>query len=497
MPARQVAAVVDQTPPCAYRWARGTRVGITDTITFICSACGHSADFPKAQVGKAIYCPKCQAAQVVKGAGASTDRFRAERIPTGRIVKAEGGASDGEAAAHGMAGTARLDFLCGACNHTSRISAALAGQPVRCPTCGTVQLAGVAGLRVVRLDGQGKLPFECTSCSYQARLNPEYAGKAIRCPKCQGAQVVPRVQRDPSGTHPTIPAGGAAVRSEPGTAAVRRPATGSIAKAPSSTERRSEPSAALRTPAGGITVPQPMPMPTPLPGKMATPPPGLIRTPSPERSSSASALALPSVPTDDADSGLDLGDGAPGAVPGEPAAARPRGGVVRRSGRIQTQRQPQSGDEPTLEPARAVQPEPEQQFQEGAVQAPTAAVDRPARAAWLAPVLGVLAVVALTASLALVVMLNAAGGRESSLQQQLRDQGGRIEASTAEIEGLRQKLVEAEAGRKLVASERDELRSGFDALRRDHEQLKAETDRLKAAAAASPSPPAHGQPSGK
>lgn len=488
---------------------------MTDTITFTCTACGHSADFPKAQAGKAIYCPKCQAAQVVKAPGTGTDRFRAERIPTGRIVKAEASTTEAEAAAapHGMAGTARIDFLCGACNHTSRISAALSGQPVRCPTCGTVQLAGVAGLRVVRLDGQGKLPFTCTACNYQARLNPEYSGKAIRCPKCQGAQVVPRILRDPSGAHQALPSGAAVVRSEPGTGSIKRPATGSFPKPPAAAaaETRSEPSAALRTPAGGIPVPQPMPTPTPLPGSLATPPPGSIRTPPPEPTSSASGLALPAVPTDDADSGLDLGD-TPKPATAEPAPARPRGGVVRRSGRMNAQRTPRPGDEPTLEPARAVQPEPDHVPETPAkppapaaiAPAATAAVPTPSRAkpaagppAWLVPALGVAAVVGVIASVVLLVMLNAASGRESGLQQQLSGERKRVTEVTAEIESLKQKLIDSEAGKQLVTGERDELRTGFDALRREHEQLKAEADRLKAEAAAKPLAPANGQPAGK
>ena len=500
---------------------------MTDTITFTCSACGHSADFPKAQMGKAIYCPKCQAAQVVKAPGTGTDRFRAERIPTGRIVKAEATTTEAEAEAapHGMAGTARIDFICGACNHTSRISAALSGQPVRCPTCGTVQLAGVAGLRVVRLDGQGKLPFTCTSCSYQARLNAEYSGKAIRCPKCQGAQVVPRILRDPSGAHPALPSGASVVRSEPGTGSVKRPATGSFPKPPAGNEPvRSEPSAALRTPAGGIVVAQPMPTPTPLPGSLATPPPGSLRTPQPEPTSSASAMALPSVPTDDGDSGLDLGDGAPKSASAEPAPARPRGGVVRRSGRMNAQRTPQPGDEPTLEPARAVQPEPDHIAQDPVVKTPlpaaaasAAVAAAPAQPAqprakpaasqpvWLVPVLGVAAVVAVIASLVLLVMLNASGGRESGLQQQLAGERKLVADGAVELERLKQKLIDSEAGKNLITTERDELRTSFDAMRRDHELLKAEVDRLKAEAAAAkpqvpagkPLAPANGQPAGK
>lgn len=516
---------------------------MTDTISFTCSACGHTADFPKAQVGKAIYCPKCQAAQVVKAPGGGTDRFRAERIPTGRIVKADATTTEAEAEAvpHGMAGTARIDFICGACNHTSRISAALSGQPVRCPTCGTVQLAGVAGLRVVRLDGQGKLPFTCTACSYQARLNSEYSGKAIRCPKCQGAQVVPRILRDPSGAHPAIPSGAPVVRSEPGTGSIKRPATGSFSKPTVSAEPsakrpatgsfakptasaepvRSEPSAALRTPAGGIAVAQPMPTPTPLPGSLATPPPGSLRVPQLEPTSSASAMALPSVPTDDADSNLDLGDGPAPAASAEPAPARPRGGVVRRSGRMNAQRTPQPGDEPTLEAARAVQPEPDHIAQDPVVKTPLPAASAPpaptqqpapSRAkpaaghpAWLVPALGVAAVVAGIASLVLLVMLNAASGRESGLQQQLTAERKHVAESATEIEGLKQKLIDSEAGKKLITSERDELRSGFDAMRRDHELLKAEAERLKAEAAAAkpqvpagkPLAPANGQPAGK
>ena len=490
-------------------------LGMTDTILFTCSACGHTADFPKAQEGKAIYCQKCQAAQVVKAPLGGTDRFRAERIPTGRIVKAETTTTttteaEAGAAPHGMAGTARIDFTCGACNHTSRISAALSGQPVRCPICGTVQLAGVAGLRVVRLDDQGKLPFTCTACSYQARLNAEYSGKAIRCPKCQGAQVVPRILRDPTGAYPALPSGASVVRTEPGTGSIKRPATGSYPKPPPGNEPvRSVPSAALRTPAGGIVIAQPMPAPTPLPGSLVTPPPGALRAPQLEPTSSASAMALPSVPTDEADSELDLGDGPVTAASAERAAARPRGGVVRRSGRMNAQRTTQPGDEPTLEAARAVQPEPDHLAHEAAVKAPPPAASAPtqpassratsaaAHPAWLVPALGVTAVVAAIASLVLLVMFNAASGRESGLQQQLTSERKLVEKARTEIEGLKQQLIDSEAGKKLLNGERDELRTGFDSMRRDHELLKAEVERLKAEAAAKPLVPTDGKPVGK
>jgi hypothetical protein len=220
-------------------------------------------------------------------------------------------------------------------------------------------------------------------------------------------------------------------------------------------------------------------------------------------------MALPSVPTDDADSGLDLGDGAPKAAAADPAPARPRGGVVRRSGRMNAQRTPQPGDEPTLEPARAVQPEPDHIAQDPVVKTPPPAASpapaqpatpraKPAagQPAWLVPALGVAAVVAVIACVVLVVMLNAAGGRESGLQQQLSGERKRVAEATAEVEALKQKLIDAEAGKKLVTGERDELRTGFDALRREHEQLKAEADRLKAEAAAKPLAP-NGQPAGK
>jgi len=461
-------------------------VGLTDTVNFTCSACGHTAEFPKAQEGKGIYCPKCQAAQVVKAPGSGTDRFAAERIPTGRIVKAEAiPGTDRIEKSHGMAGSARIDFVCGACTHTSRISAALSGQPVRCPTCGTVQLAGVAGLRVVRLDNSGKLPFTCTSCNYQVRLSPDYSGKAIRCPKCQGAQVVPRVLRDQSGAQPVLPSGAAVVRSEP--------------------------SSALRTPASGTKVPQPMPMPTPLPGSLATPPP--------EPTVSASARALPLVPTDDADADLDLGEAKDPAAAseGDPAPARARGGVVRRSGRMAAAQQSTSkpSDEPTLEAARAVHPEPEAEQAARAAMAanPTEPLLQPASApapsrssvvskshpAWLVPGLGVAAVVAGIASIVLIVMLSAASGRESGLKDEIDLAKKKLDTETAANADLQRKLIDVEAGRKLVTVDRDEQRVVLDKLRRDFETLKAESERLKAEAAAAtkPSAPVGGQPTGK
>lgn len=479
-------------------------VALTDTISFICSSCGHSADFPKVQEGKAIYCPKCQAAQVVKAPGDGTDRFTAERIPTGRIVKAEAALdTDRIAKPHGMAGTARIDFVCGACAHTSRISAALSGQPVRCPTCGTVQLAGMADLRVVRVDAQGKVPFICTACNYQARLSADYSGKAIRCPKCQGAQVVPRILRDPSGMPPALPSGAAVVRSESG--------TGSVAMEMAAP--RSEPSPALRTPAAGTVVAQPLSMPTPLPGILATPPPGSLRTPLPEPTSSASSLGLPVVAADNTE--LDLGELSAGsAVAAAASTSSTRGSVVRRSGRSispQPAPRPQPGTEPTLEAAHAVRPEPEPvqrpspaaqaiaQSKAEAVAPPAAQVvgSRPAR---LLPVLTIAAAVAVVLVIVLALMLGSANGRADDLQQQLTAALKHLEASRTEVGDLQQKLVDAKASTQLVVTDRDEQSSALAALRLEHDQLKAEAELLKAAAAvvpAKPSVPATGQPNGK
>jgi DNA-directed RNA polymerase subunit RPC12/RpoP len=510
-------------------------VGLNDSITFTCTACGHSTDFPKAQEGKAIYCPKCQAAQVVKGKG--TDRFQAERIPTGRIARADAvPGTDRIEKSHGMAGSARIDFVCGACNHSARISAALSGQPVRCPGCGTVQLAGVTGMRVVRLDANGKLPFTCTACSYQARLSAEYAGKAIRCPKCQGAQVVPRVLREPSGAYQALPSGASVVRGEPGTGTIRRePGTGSIRKEPGTGSvrkesgtgsirrgpaiQRSEPSSALRTPAGGIPVAQPMPQPTPLPGALgsnfATPPPGSITAmPEPQRASSSPQLPL--VPVDAGDGELDLGDD---------ASVKPvtRGSVVRRSGRMSAQRTPLPNTEPTLEPARAVQPEPDEVAPEpprptasaGAAPAPrpaTAKVVRSGPPSWLIPVLGVVAAVGVIAAVALALMLSSATERTRGVEQHLNTANQQVAESTAEVSALKATVADreaalatSEAARAKIESDLADSKGQVDALKRDLqqskttiEQLLAEMDLLKKKdAAKSPASVPAGDPGSK
>lgn len=486
-------------------------MGLTDSITFTCTACGHSADFPKAQEGKAIYCPKCQAAQVVRAAG--TERFQAERIPTGRIAKAEQvPGTDRVEKPHGMAGTARIEFICGACNHTARISSALSGQPVRCPSCGTVQLAGVAAMRVVRLDALGKLPFTCTACSYQARLNPEYAGKAIRCPKCQGAQVVPRVLRDPSGAHQALPSGAAVVRSDPGTGMVRREGTGQIRRegtgsirkdAPGTASVRSEPSSALRTPAGGIPIAQPLGMPTPLPGSFATPPGGTTVLPEPQHA--ASAPQLPLVPIDPEADELDLGDTAV-TTKAQPA----KGSVVRRSGRMNTPRPaaPPAPAEPTLEPARAVQPEPEPEAapvprqparptpRPVAAPAPQAEAAAPSPAvgsaasrrggppAWLVPVLGVVAAVGVISSVVLTLMTMSTNERVQSLTQKLEAATRDAAAATAESQSLTKRLGESESARTGVEKQRADLATQLETLRRDYEAGRSEIERLKAEAAA-------------
>lgn len=503
-------------------------MGLTDSITFTCAACGHSAEFPKAQEGKAIYCPKCQAAQVVRAAGTGTDRFQAERIPTGRIARAEPAPStDRIEKPHGMAGTARIDFTCGACNHSARISAALSGQPVRCPSCGTVQLAGVAAMRVVRLDSSGKLPFTCTSCNYQARLNPDYAGKAIRCPKCQGAQVVPRVLREASGAHPVLPSGAAIVRTEPGTGTIRKDGTGSVRKTTGSFRKDqtastlSEPSSALRTPAGGIPVAQPLAQPTPLPGSFATPPPGAITVqgdtmPEPQRAQSSPQLPL--VPMDKDTDELDLGDTSPTA---EVKPAPAKGSVVRRSGRMAAaqQRTPVPNAEPTLEPARAVQPEPE--VDAAPMQAPpapsTAAPARPAapplraeaapavRASsghggppsWIIPVLGVVAAVGVISSVVLVLMTMSNAERALTVEGKLEAVTKEAAASAAENETLKGKLADSETARAAIESKRAELAAQIEALRAELATDKAEIERLKTEAAKPAVLPAAGQPGAK
>jgi DNA-directed RNA polymerase subunit RPC12/RpoP len=508
-------------------------VGLTDSITFTCAACGHSAEFPKAQEGKAIYCPKCQAAQVVRAAGTGTDRFQVERIPTGRIAKAETAPStDRIEKPHGMAGTARLDFTCGACNHSARISAALSGQPVRCPACGTVQLAGVAAMRVVRLDGSGKLPFTCTACNYQARLNPDYAGKAIRCPKCQGAQVVPRVLRESSGAHPVLPSGASIVRTEPGTGTIRKDGTGSVRKTTGSFRKDqpstlSEPSSALRTPAGGIPIAQPLSQPTPLPGSFATPPPGAITAqgdtlPEPQRAQSSPQLPL--VPMDKETDELDLGDTAPTAAV-KPAPAK--GSVVRRSGRMAAaqQRTPVPNAEPTLEPARAVQPEPDLDeapmvpstpipaaVQAPARQTPTPKVSEEPRAAhapatrggppaWIIPVLGVVAAVGVISSVVLVLMTMSNAERAQVVEGKLEAANKGVAVAAAENDALKGKLIDSEKARSELETKRAELAAQIETLRAELAQSASDIERLKAEAA-KPAPlpaplPAVGQPGPK
>lgn len=520
----------------------------TDSIRFTCTSCGHTATFPRAQEGKAIYCPQCQAAQVVKG---GTDRFEAERIATGRIAKAEAAPSTDRIARQPFGTPARIDFVCGACNHTSRISSTLSGQPVRCPTCGTVQLAGIAGLRVVRLDQSGKLPFTCSACGYQARLNADYGGKAIRCPKCQGAQVVPRVLRDPSGTHQALPSGAAIVRKEPGTGSIRRDGTGSIRKDGGPAALRSEPSPALRTPAGGIQVAQPLSTPTPLPGTLTPPPPISTRTPlpmaAPEPSASGplslmpasapaaqptpppAAVAVPATPPPVAmprtpppsarpmpasapsggDDDLDLSDG---------AGAKPKGGVVRRSGRMRTplpespaepppvppEVEPGMGAEPTLEPARAVDPEPDEPVAAAkpAPAAPRARATAPVPAGknLLVPVLGVVAVVLLLTTVVFAVMMSSANTSAANTSQELERVRKAARQTTDDLEAEKRHGLEIEAARKLMEKDRDAVKADLDAAKRELETLRAENGRLKAEAAArppAPSPAADPKPGAK
>ncbi len=489
-------------PPGALTVAPGAdpRATVTtpDTIAFTCSACGHNADFPKAQAGKAIYCPKCQAAQVIRTG--NTDRFTAERIPTGRIAKAEplpgtDRIARGESA---PVGDGRIDFLCGACNHNARISAALAGQPVRCPSCGTVQLAGVAGMRVVRLDGSGKLPFTCSACNYQARLNPDYAGKAIRCPKCQAAQVVPRILRDPTGAQEPVSGSGRVVKNEPGTGSLRRTATGSYRR--DETAARSEPSAALRTPAGGIAVPTPMTFATPAPGSLgsgplpppppvagssaapvpaaAPPAPAPMPPPPPLRASASTPTPLPLPAAEEGGAALDLGD--------SPAADRPRtGGVVRRSGRMAAVRTPTpSPGEPTLEPARAVQPEPDEPAPRP-ISSATMAAQPPRRAGPLVPVLAGLAGLFAIIAIVLGVMYSSSSSTVASLSEQVEklrtaEDGIRKDAAAALA-----RATDAEASRTVLAQAKEEVERQLDQSRRDAENLKVELERLRAERAAS------------
>ncbi len=179
-----------------------------ETFPFTCTQCGHSTTFPIAQFGRMVTCPSCRADQVVGGTG----RIEVERIATGAIRRADPAVATGSIQRRPgtspiptttpvpspvpATGSGRLEFVCNSCDHRVVIHASLSGQPVRCAKCGAVQLAGVAGVRVARLDAQGRLPFACGLCGFSTRLAADYAGKAIKCPKCRAPQVVPKLIKD-------------------------------------------------------------------------------------------------------------------------------------------------------------------------------------------------------------------------------------------------------------------------------------------------------------
>jgi DNA-directed RNA polymerase subunit RPC12/RpoP len=467
-------------------------VGLTDTILFTCPACGHRAEFPRAQEGKAIYCPKCGSAQVVRG----TDRF--EKIPTGTIHRAEAQSGTGTFSSNG-----RIDFNCGSCGHGARIAASLAGQPVRCPTCGTVQLAGVGGLKVVRLDQNGKLPFTCTACSYAARLSPDYAGKAIRCPKCQAAQVVPRVLgegaepprigtgqiRRGTASIPKTPAGGIpAQMAMPTPLPVPGVATPPAMPVPAVT---TTPLPQTPGPMPAV-VPQATPVPrTPLPmptmaGRFPTPPPQAFATPLPvaaaEMAPSAPAPSEPALPApapaaDETPASPDLFDRDP------VSASAPKPSVVRRRG--QSGRLPSAPTEPTVEPARAIDP--------AHVESASSRIRRVRSAGWQLHAAIAAGVVMLLVLAACIFLWRSAAGELDAAKQQLnelRDTSVVVKEQNAtqqaELTKLREELSAAQAAHKLVEADRDQLKAEVARLRTELEQAKAASETKPASPAPQP-----------
>jgi ribosomal protein S27E len=297
-----------------------------ETFPFTCTQCGHSTTFPIAQFGRTVTCPACRADQVIGGTG----RIAIERIETGAIRRAEVAPSTGQVhrtptgsllratpvpSPVPASGNGRLEFVCNNCDHRVVIHASLSGQPVRCAKCGAVQLAGVAGVRVARLDAQGKLPFACGLCGFSTRLAPEYAGKAIKCPKCRAPQVVPKLIKEGS----------------TGISARR-----SVASRPPDAAATALPAPRTPTPLPGIKSPAPQ-NPQPPPAAIAPKPPTTL-CPTSERPTVAAPPAamperMPSAALTPYPAKSAAGAADPGAIavddPFE-AGATPSGRVVRR-----------------------------------------------------------------------------------------------------------------------------------------------------------------------
>lgn len=423
------------------------------TIPWTCTACGFSAPQPASLAGRSIYCPRCHAPQVLARPG--TDRVVAERIPTGRIART----GDPDTARYGA--EQRIDFHCTACGFRTRIAAGLAGHPVRCAQCGTVQLAGMEPPQTVRLDEKGRIPFVCSACGYQARLPADYAGKAIRCPKCQAAQVVPRIQRDPP------------------TDAVRPPSQPLQLPLPNDLV----PLDAI-TPLGVPTQGRPSASPA---GPAAAHPQAPLPPPSPRAPPPSPAPAAPAPPLPPATAGDELDLDAP-----EPAKT---GAVVRRSGRLEVPA--------AAAPASPARDETTRRHSEPRVtaagQRATATAPPPPSRPWLVPTLLALAALLVLAIGWLAVLYLVADSQVEHLTRQLSEWRARSEAAERglaetrrDLEALRAALERSEAGlaargEELAARERE-----LTAARQELAALRAELERLRTREATGGQPaPAH------
>ncbi|MCS6969573.1 MAG: hypothetical protein NZ552_00955 [Planctomycetes bacterium] len=480
----------------------------TDSIPWTCSACGLHTTQPAALLGRAIYCPRCHTPQVLKRA--ETDRVEAQRIATTSISRAESGTGRQAQSAT----SSFLAFACGACGHRAQIPAHLSGHPVRCPQCGTVQLAGMGPLRSVRLDEKGRIPFTCTVCGGSVRLAADYAGKAIRCPKCQAAQVVPQIQRDsvrlqepsaatvplpndlvpldaitPLGV-PTLPAAAGAPA-----AGAPSPATASVAKPPSARIGAQPPRPAAAPPAKPV-IPTPPPAAAPptvaaplaSPARPASAPPAApAAQPQPSAAPAApspAAASAPPAPSVGADDELDLD------APEKPKSV---GSVVRRSGRLELPGSADSADEQPSEPPKASKRSGSTTVRRSSplptnvgrrLEQPTAA-DGAATAprSWLLPVLLTLTTVCVLAVVLLVVLYHIASAQNETLARQLAEARRRQEALGQELAELRRQLDAAQAELSQAKAQLEARRSELEQRERELASLRAELERWKPAKA--------------
>jgi hypothetical protein len=171
----------------------------SDTVVFICPACGYKARLPEQLAGRTIKCPGCQVPQTVV-APVQPQRKTATFVKIGStpipfsLPREQADALAAIPPAVPVAPAPAKTFpspLPGAIQITTdRIGRATpsGGAPTVGTRSHTARLAQPAGALI---------DFACTACQSRIRLPEHYSGKSILCPKCSAPQQVAQASTEP------------------------------------------------------------------------------------------------------------------------------------------------------------------------------------------------------------------------------------------------------------------------------------------------------------